>query len=440
MTDWRFRSLIHRPQDSRQPPDRAAPRASRRSTEALRQAEAARVTDPFQLILYENVAYLASDARRAEALSFLGKRSARSPRRSCGPARDAARDRRRRDPPGRHGREAAGDRARSPSRNSAEISAPVLRLPPREAIRELRKFPSIGEPGAEKILLFTGARPILALESNGLRVLLRLGFGKEEKSYAKSYRSRAGGGLFRDPGILRRPDRGPPASAPARTGALQAQPSALRGVPPAARLRVLPRGLGLRIEDPPERRKADVAAGDDDRHGSVEPPGLSGQARRDGGRGGGLHQVLVMLEHPADALEDLLFGDEGDAADPRAQDREGPRARFLPRCRRRRSPRRAGASRPPRARARAPGPAISRGCSRPRPRPGRAPATTKARPPDIPAPPTGRTKFRASGISSRISSASVPPLPAMIASSSKAEIQIRPSRAASASAHSSVSS
>jgi endonuclease-3 len=33
------------------------------------------------------------------------------------------------------------------------------------------------------------AFPALALDSNGLRVLLRLGFGKEEKSYAKSYRS-----------------------------------------------------------------------------------------------------------------------------------------------------------------------------------------------------------------------------------------------------------
>lgn len=43
--------------------------------------------------------------------------------------------------------------------------------------------------GAEKILLFSGTRPILALESNGLRVLLRLGFGEEKKTYAASYKS-----------------------------------------------------------------------------------------------------------------------------------------------------------------------------------------------------------------------------------------------------------
>src|SRR5262249_44624403 len=66
---------------------------------------------------------------------------------------------------------------------------PILRLPLTEAKKALRKFPSIGEPGAEKILLFAGSHPVLALDSNGLRVVLRLGFGKEEKSYAKSYRS-----------------------------------------------------------------------------------------------------------------------------------------------------------------------------------------------------------------------------------------------------------
>ena len=51
----------------------------------------------------------------------------------------------------------------------------------------MRRFPGIGEPGAEKILLFSGRHPFLAPDSNGLRVLIRLGFVREEKSYAKSY-------------------------------------------------------------------------------------------------------------------------------------------------------------------------------------------------------------------------------------------------------------
>jgi endonuclease-3 len=65
----------------------------------------------------------------------------------------------------------------------------ALGLPSPKAIKALKKFPSIGEPGAEKILLFSKTCPILALESNGLRVLLRLGFGQQHKNYVASYRS-----------------------------------------------------------------------------------------------------------------------------------------------------------------------------------------------------------------------------------------------------------
>ena len=65
----------------------------------------------------------------------------------------------------------------------------VLRLPYPEARRALEAFPSIGPPGADKILLLTGARAILALDSNALRVLLRLGYGEEHKTYATSYAS-----------------------------------------------------------------------------------------------------------------------------------------------------------------------------------------------------------------------------------------------------------
>ena len=67
-------------------------------------------------------------------------------------------------------------------RNALKLSLP-------KAKQALRKFPSIGEPSAEKILLFTRAYPVLGLDSNGLRVLLRLGFGEEKKSYGATYRS-----------------------------------------------------------------------------------------------------------------------------------------------------------------------------------------------------------------------------------------------------------
>ncbi len=67
--------------------------------------------------------------------------------------------------------------------------AAELKKPLPQAKKSLKRFPSVGDPGAEKILLFTHSYPVLALESNGLRVLLRLGFADEKKSYSASYRA-----------------------------------------------------------------------------------------------------------------------------------------------------------------------------------------------------------------------------------------------------------
>ena len=63
----------------------------------------------------------------------------------------------------------------------------ALKLPLKKARKAFQKFPSIGPPGADKILLFTRSHPVLALDSNGLRVLLRLDFGEERESYSASY-------------------------------------------------------------------------------------------------------------------------------------------------------------------------------------------------------------------------------------------------------------
>jgi len=65
----------------------------------------------------------------------------------------------------------------------------ILSLPYGEAKEALKQFPAIGEPGAEKILLFCGRASGLPLESNGLRVLSRIGWGSAQKNYAATYRS-----------------------------------------------------------------------------------------------------------------------------------------------------------------------------------------------------------------------------------------------------------
>jgi endonuclease-3 len=66
----------------------------------------------------------------------------------------------------------------------------ILEWPYTRAKKALKLFPSIGDPGAEKILMFCGVAEGLPLESNGLRVLTRIGYGRaHSKNYAAMYRS-----------------------------------------------------------------------------------------------------------------------------------------------------------------------------------------------------------------------------------------------------------
>jgi endonuclease III len=65
----------------------------------------------------------------------------------------------------------------------------ILKLPYAQAKKALKQFPNIGDPGAEKILMFGGASPGLPLEWNGLRVLTRVGYGRWQKNYGAAYRS-----------------------------------------------------------------------------------------------------------------------------------------------------------------------------------------------------------------------------------------------------------
>ena len=65
----------------------------------------------------------------------------------------------------------------------------ILEGPYDQALRALKQFPNIGQPGAEKILMFCGMGEGLPLESNGLRVLTRVGYGRVQKSYGAMYRS-----------------------------------------------------------------------------------------------------------------------------------------------------------------------------------------------------------------------------------------------------------
>jgi endonuclease-3 len=53
----------------------------------------------------------------------------------------------------------------------------------------LKEFPVIGEPGADKIVLFAGLAPVAAVPSACPGVPQRIFFGREDKNYGKGYRA-----------------------------------------------------------------------------------------------------------------------------------------------------------------------------------------------------------------------------------------------------------
>jgi endonuclease III len=143
---------------------------------------------PFEWIIWENVANLVDDEVRATVFRNLRQRIGTTPQAILRTPRPKM-------------LELIGPGGTQPPRRlaklreSAELMLEIglakvrtlLREAPAEAKKLLKRFPGIGEPGAEKILLFCKTQASLAPESNGLRVLTRLGFGNAGKGYAQMY-------------------------------------------------------------------------------------------------------------------------------------------------------------------------------------------------------------------------------------------------------------
>ena len=153
------------------------------------QPKAPKITNPFEQILFENVAYLADDEKRAAAFAALKKKIGTRPEQILKASQTQLEEITRM---GGIVPEVRAQRLRQIAETvhfifkddlDAELKKPLA-----QAKKSLKKFPSIGDPGAEKILMLTRSYPVLALESNGLRVLLRLGLAEEKRSYSASYR------------------------------------------------------------------------------------------------------------------------------------------------------------------------------------------------------------------------------------------------------------
>ena len=149
------------------------------------------LSDPLELILWENIGYLIDDERRAELFAEFKKRvgfdAGKIARASNavlleiakrGGMNPETRVKRWRDIASIVLEECSGD-----------LAGTLRQIPTKKARALLKKFPAIGEPGVDRILLFSSLEPQPSVESNGLRVLVRLGACKEEKSYAATYKA-----------------------------------------------------------------------------------------------------------------------------------------------------------------------------------------------------------------------------------------------------------
>ncbi|THD53909.1 hypothetical protein [Phenylobacterium sp.] len=77
-------------------------------------------------------------------------------------------------------------------RCEGDLDGTLRALPLPKARALLKTFPVIADPGADKVLLFSGVAARPCLESNGLRSLARLGFFAEHGAYAADYRAGVG--------------------------------------------------------------------------------------------------------------------------------------------------------------------------------------------------------------------------------------------------------
>jgi endonuclease III len=125
-------------------------------------------SDPFELVLWENVAYLLSDERRDAAFEALRRRVGLTPKQILA-APDATL------------LEIAKMGGMEHLRTIASYALDEfqgdlwksVKVPLKQAKKALRLFSWIGELGAEKILVFSKTYPVLGLALNGLRVLRR---------------------------------------------------------------------------------------------------------------------------------------------------------------------------------------------------------------------------------------------------------------------------
>jgi endonuclease-3 len=156
---------------------------------------------PYEMILFVNCGYPATDASCAKGFDALQREVGTEPDEIlAAPKAKLAKLMRL----GGMVPELRADRLKSIARIANELFGGDLkwalgkmmreeRMPADKRIRRvksaLKEFPVIGEPGADKILLFAGLAPVAAVPSACPGVPQRILFGDEDKNYAAGYRA-----------------------------------------------------------------------------------------------------------------------------------------------------------------------------------------------------------------------------------------------------------
>jgi endonuclease-3 len=150
------------------------------------------MTDPLALIVWENIGYLIDDTRRTELFEEFRARVGIDADKMMRAPGAVLLDIAKRGGMNPGTRVSRLKNIASIVLESGELLAALRSLSLTKARALLKKFPGIGDPGADKILLFSGVSIQPALESNGLRVLVRLGFAPQQSSYSASYKAAVG--------------------------------------------------------------------------------------------------------------------------------------------------------------------------------------------------------------------------------------------------------
>ena len=147
-------------------------------------------SDPFELVLWDNMGALISDRDRARLFADFGRLVGFSPAAILAADPVLLLTLATRGGMRPHVRvERWQESAALVLDHGGDLASALRALPTPKARSLLKRFPVIGDPGADKILLFAGidARP--SIDTNGLRVLVRLGYFPQQASYAASYKA-----------------------------------------------------------------------------------------------------------------------------------------------------------------------------------------------------------------------------------------------------------